>query len=49
MFFNLKPTEGALFDSSQETGKYSIFQLVFLFALYQEIITLQFSKTIAFL
>ena len=41
--------EEALSYSSQEIGKYSIFQLVFLFALYQEIITLQFAKTISFL
>ena len=48
-FFYSKSMEDALINSSQEIEKYSIFQLVFLFALYQEIITLQFAKTISFL
>jgi len=48
-FFHSKSIEEALIDMSQQIRKYSIFQFVFLFALYQEIITLQFAKTISFL
>jgi len=48
-FFYSKSIEEALIDPSQEIGKHSIFQLVILFALYQEIINLQFAKTISFL